>query len=57
MVRENGPKKAESRFSIPLKGPLLGTLESPEVMLVPMGRWGVVAAPKQIRTLLGSWRG
>ena len=27
---------------------------TPEVVSVPIGRWGVVLAPKQIRTLLGS---
>jgi chemotaxis protein CheD len=31
--------------------------EPPEVVSVPIGRWGVVAAPKQIRTLLGSCAG
>jgi chemotaxis protein CheD len=35
----------------------LSTSEPPEVVSVPIGRWGVVAAPKQIRTLLGSCAG
>jgi chemotaxis protein CheD len=35
----------------------LSTPESPEIVSVPIGRWGVVAAPKRIRTLLGSCAG
>jgi chemotaxis protein CheD len=35
----------------------LNPLDSPEVVSVPIARWGVVAAPKLIRTLLGSCAG
>jgi chemotaxis protein CheD len=35
----------------------LSTPEPPEVVSVPIGRWGVVAPPKLIRTLLGSCAG
>ena len=35
----------------------MSTPEPPEIVSVPIGRWGVVAAPKQIRTLLGSCAG
>ena len=31
--------------------------ETPEIVSVPIGRWGVAAAPGQIRTLLGSCAG
>ena len=35
----------------------MSTPEPPEIVSVPIGRWGVAAAPKQIRTLLGSCAG
>jgi len=35
----------------------LSTPEPPDVVSVTIGRWGVAAAPKQIRTLLGSCAG
>ena len=35
----------------------MSTPEQPEIVSIPIGRWGVVAAPKQIRTLLGSCAG